>query len=66
MLDQTTKTMSAGKGDKPRPVDGQKFRSNYDDIFRKNEQANPIHSNAVRSEPRVQRLKATRRDRKAD
>lgn len=27
--------MSAGKGDKPRPVDGEKFRSNYDKIFRK-------------------------------
>ena len=27
--------MSAGKGDKPRPVDGDKFRSNYDAIFRK-------------------------------
>ena len=27
--------MSAGKGDKPRPVDGDKFRSNYDRIFGK-------------------------------
>jgi hypothetical protein len=27
--------MSAGKGDKPRPVDGEKFRNNYDKIFRK-------------------------------
>jgi hypothetical protein len=25
--------MSAGKGDAPRPVDGQKFRQNYDEIF---------------------------------
>lgn len=25
--------MSAGKGDAPRPVDGQKFRKNYDEIF---------------------------------
>ncbi len=27
--------MSAGKGDKPRKVDGEKYRSNYDQIFRK-------------------------------
>jgi len=27
--------MSAGKGDKPRKVDGEKYRSNYDRIFRK-------------------------------
>lgn len=27
--------MSAGKGDSPRKVDGEKFRSNYDNIFRK-------------------------------
>jgi uncharacterized protein YfkK (UPF0435 family) len=27
--------MSAGKGDKPRKVDGEKYRSNYDKIFRK-------------------------------
>ena len=27
--------MSAGKGDTPRPVDGERFRSNYDAIFRK-------------------------------
>jgi hypothetical protein len=25
--------MSAGKGDKPRPVNGDKYRSNYDKIF---------------------------------
>jgi hypothetical protein len=25
--------VSAGKGDAPRPVDGQKFRQNYDEIF---------------------------------
>jgi hypothetical protein len=25
--------MSAGKGDAPRPVDGQKYRQNYDEIF---------------------------------
>ena len=25
--------MSAGKGDTPRPVDGEKFRKNYDKIF---------------------------------
>jgi hypothetical protein len=27
--------MSAGKGDKPRPVDGDKYRENYDRIFEK-------------------------------
>ena len=27
--------MSAGKGDKPRKVDGEKYRSNYDRIFGK-------------------------------
>lgn len=26
--------MSAGKGDTPRPVDGEKFRANYEVIFR--------------------------------
>jgi hypothetical protein len=25
--------MSAGKGDAPRPVDGQRFRQNWDEIF---------------------------------
>jgi len=28
--------MSAGKGDKPRPVDIKKYSANYDRIFRKN------------------------------
>lgn len=27
--------MSAGKGDTPRPVDGEKYRDNFDLIFRK-------------------------------
>ena len=27
--------MSAGKGDTPRPVNWQKYGSNYDDIFRR-------------------------------
>jgi hypothetical protein len=27
--------MSAGKGDTPRPVDGEKYRENYDRIFMK-------------------------------
>lgn len=30
--------MSAGKGDKPRPVDNELYRSNYDKIFRKPKQ----------------------------
>lgn len=33
---EVIRTMSeAGKGDKPRKVDGEKYRSNYDAIFRK-------------------------------
>ena len=27
--------MSAGKGDKPRKVDGDKYRKNYENIFKK-------------------------------
>lgn len=27
--------MSAGKGDTPRPVNGEKYRNNYDKIFKK-------------------------------
>jgi ribosomal protein L37AE/L43A len=27
--------MSAGKGDTTRPINGEKFRDHYDDIFRK-------------------------------
>ena len=33
--------MSAGKGDKPRRVNGDKFRSNYDSIFRKKGKEKP-------------------------
>jgi len=32
----------AGKGDSPRPINGDKFRSNYDNIFKKHE-SNPIN-----------------------
>jgi hypothetical protein len=35
--------MSAGKGDSPRPVNGDAFRDNYDDIFRKKETTEPAH-----------------------
>jgi hypothetical protein len=31
--------MSAGKGDKPRPVDGEKYRANYEAIFLKRKPA---------------------------
>lgn len=31
----------AGKGDKPRPVDGDKYRANYDSIFKKHEPEKP-------------------------
>jgi len=31
----------AGKGDTPRPVDGDAYRDNYDDIFRKKETTEP-------------------------
>jgi hypothetical protein len=30
----------AGKGDSPRPVDGDAFRDNYDEIFRKDKWPN--------------------------
>lgn len=33
---QDNRQHSAGKGDKYRPVDHQKYRDNYDRIFRKN------------------------------
>jgi hypothetical protein len=35
----------AGKGDTPRPVNGEKFRSNWDNIFKKHE-SNPINPHA--------------------
>lgn len=35
----------AGKGDDPRPVNGERFRSNYDKIFKKHE-SNPINPHA--------------------
>lgn len=45
--------MSAGKGDAPRPVNGDKFRSNYDDIFKKHhEQSHPFDSHANYPGPR--------------
>ena len=38
--------MSAGKGDKPRKVKGDKYRKNYDRIFKKNKE---FKSNRVRN-----------------
>ena len=35
MSDQPKATNGAGKGDIKRPYNGQEFRSNYDNIFRK-------------------------------
>jgi hypothetical protein len=32
--------MSAGKGDAPRPVDGERFRQNWDEIFLRKTQEN--------------------------
>jgi hypothetical protein len=44
------KTMSAGKGDKPRPVKKQKYNENYDKIVWKKQEKNPakIFSGKVR------------------
>lgn len=41
--------MSAGKGDDLRPVNGDKFRSNYDKIFKKHE-SNPINPHSSQME----------------
>ena len=35
MVSKKKLNMSAGKGDKPRPVDRKKYASNYEKIFRK-------------------------------
>ena len=54
-----------GKGDYPRPVDSDKYRTNYDLIFRKNE--NTIkHSDANNSEQKRATLKAAIKDRKTN
>lgn len=37
--------MSAGKGSRPRPVHGETFRDNWEDIFRK-----PTHESPMRGE----------------
>jgi hypothetical protein len=50
MLDQKAMSNQAGKGDDLRPVNGDKFRSNYDKIFKKHE-SNPIDPNARNLEP---------------
>ena len=44
----------AGKGDDPRPVNGERFRSNYDRIFKKHE-SNPINPHADDSKSNVHR-----------
>jgi|688.fasta_scaffold04511_3 hypothetical protein len=46
--------MSAGKGDDLRPVNGERFRSNYDKIFKKHE-SNPINPHADNSKSDVHR-----------
>ena len=35
--------MNNGKGDLPRHVNGEKYRSNYDQIFRKKDNNQPVH-----------------------
>jgi len=40
----------AGKGDTPRPVNGDKFRSNYERIFEKHHATNPVHPDPDDSE----------------
>jgi hypothetical protein len=56
----------AGKGDTPRPVNGEKFRSNWDNIFKKHE-SNPInpHADDSRTSNKMH-VRADRQDRKAD
>ena len=47
--------MSAGKGDAPRPVNGDKFRSNYENIFKNkkpNEKTKPEPLGGPRAIPR--------------
>lgn len=35
--------MSAGKGSRPRPVNGETFRANHDEIFRKDKEPIDLH-----------------------
>jgi hypothetical protein len=42
---QKAMSNQAGKGDDPRPVNGERFRTNYDRIFKKHE-SNPINPHA--------------------
>jgi hypothetical protein len=53
--------MSAGKGDDLRPVNGEKFRSNYDKIFQKH-QPHPFEYHANYPGPRKPSRKATGND----
>lgn len=55
--------MSAGKGDTPRRVKGEAYRSNYDNIFRKNETK---HTDTDRSKQGKATGEIKRKDRKAD
>lgn len=57
--------MSAGKGDKPRQLDGDKYRSNYDNIFRKDE-TKTKHTDADNSESPKPSHRAARKDRVAN
>jgi hypothetical protein len=46
--------MSAGKGDSPRPVDGEKYRSNYDKIFKRDPQkSQKINSSSEDRSPTI-------------
>jgi hypothetical protein len=54
MLDQKAmneRTTHGGKGDAPRQIAGDKFRSNYDRIFKKHE-SNPINPRSSEMETR--------------
>lgn len=54
-----------GKGDYPRPVDSDKYRTNYDLIFRKNEHETK-HLNTEHCKQKRATLKAARKDRKTN
>ena len=39
--------MSAGKGDRPRPVNGEKFRANHERIFGRRDDESPVIGEVV-------------------
>lgn len=49
-----------GKGDSPRPVDPQKFRENYDRIFRKSIKDHPFKRLGFTPEKAIEYLEKTK------